>query len=102
MRILFAHASPAWTGSARVFAVAARGLAARGHQVTFLCPPDSPVEQRLDYAAYEVLPIGLHIPWAVAATRLRRVLTVRVVEVHNERVTCTGLTGLPPPMGRFR
>ncbi|HEU4563926.1 MAG TPA: glycosyltransferase family 4 protein [Gemmatimonadaceae bacterium] len=88
MRILFCHAGRAWTGSTRVFASAARGLARRGHQVTFVCPPDSPVEQRLDYEAYEVLPMPLDGTWSMAAWRLRGVLDLRFVEVcfaHTER-----------------
>ncbi|MDQ3697223.1 MAG: glycosyltransferase family 4 protein [Gemmatimonadota bacterium] len=88
MRVLFLHSGRAWSGSARVFASASRGLAARGHQVTFVCSPDSPVEQRLDYAAYEVLPIDLGVPWGIAAWHLRQVLTMRFVEVcfvHTER-----------------
>src|SRR5919198_4150543 len=88
MNVLFLHAGRAWTGSARVFAAAARGLAARGQQVTFVCQPDSGVEQRLDYSAYEVLPMDLDAPLAVAALRLRRALALRLVEacfVHGER-----------------
>lgn len=88
MRALFLTVGRQWSGSARVFAAAARGLAARGHQVTFVCAPDSPIEQRLDYGAYEVLPIDLRGPVAVAAARMRRVLTMRFVEicfVHTER-----------------
>ncbi|CAA9338604.1 MAG: hypothetical protein AVDCRST_MAG40-2288, partial [uncultured Gemmatimonadaceae bacterium] len=37
MRALFYHNSAEWTGSARIFAAAARTLAARGHQVTYAC-----------------------------------------------------------------
>lgn len=88
MRILFLHTARTWTGSARALAAAARGLAARGHQVTFVCAPDSPVEQHLEYDRYEVLPVELGMPWSVAAARLRGVLTMRFVEVcivHTER-----------------
>ena len=58
MRVLFYHGSRAWSGSARAFATAARGLSERGHTVTFLCEPDSLVEERLDFGAYEVLPMS--------------------------------------------
>jgi glycosyltransferase involved in cell wall biosynthesis len=88
VRVLFFQADPHWTGSTRVFAEAARGLAARGHQVTFVCAPDSAVEQRLDYGAYEVLPLDLADPLPVTALRMRRVLDLRFVEVsfvHAER-----------------
>jgi len=88
VRILFYHAARGWSGSARVFADAARGLAARGHQVSFVCAPDSQVEQRLDYAAYEVLPTASRASWPSSAWRLRQVLSMRFVEVifvHTER-----------------
>ena len=88
MRVLFYTAARAWSGSARAFAAAARGLAARGHQVTYVCPPDSPVEQHLDHTAYEVLPLPAWGPWPLAAWRLRRLLSERFVEVifvHTER-----------------
>jgi len=88
VRILFYHAARGWSGSARAFADAARGLAARGHQVTFVCAPDSQVEQRLDYVAYEVLPAVRRGLWPQSALQLRQILAVRSVEVmfvHTER-----------------
>ena len=88
MRILFYHADRGWSGSARAFADAARGLAARGHHVTFACVPDSQVEQRLDYTAYEVLPMVHRAPWPRSTWQLREVLNTRLVEVifvHTER-----------------
>ncbi|HYN80058.1 MAG TPA: glycosyltransferase family 4 protein [Gemmatimonadaceae bacterium] len=45
MHILFLHFAREWSGTARAFSVAARGLAARGHTVRFLAEPDSSVEQ---------------------------------------------------------
>jgi glycosyltransferase involved in cell wall biosynthesis len=45
VHILFLHCAREWSGTARAFAVAARGLAARGHTVRFLTEPDSSVEQ---------------------------------------------------------
>ncbi|MBC7788961.1 MAG: glycosyltransferase family 4 protein [Anaerolineae bacterium] len=88
MRILFYHAARGWSGGARAFADAARGLAARGHQVSFACASDSQVEHRLDHAAYEVLPMLRRRPWPRSALRLREVLTLRQVEVifvHTDR-----------------
>ncbi|MGI9076270.1 MAG: glycosyltransferase, partial [Gemmatimonadaceae bacterium] len=88
MRILFYHSARRWTGSARAFADAARGLAARGHQVSFVCVAHSQVEQRLDHAAYEVLPMAHGGPWPRSAWQLREVLSTRFVEVifaHTER-----------------
>jgi len=45
VHILFLHFAREWSGTARAFSVAARGLAARGHTVRFLAEPDSSAEQ---------------------------------------------------------
>jgi glycosyltransferase involved in cell wall biosynthesis len=47
MRILLSNASAAWGGVHRVTEVLARGLAARGHDVSLLCRPGSPLETRM-------------------------------------------------------
>lgn len=39
MRLLFLASDAAWTASTRIFAAAARGLAAKGHEVSIACPP---------------------------------------------------------------
>ena len=44
MRVLFLHTAREWSGTARAFARAGRGLAERGAKVTLLVPPDSNVE----------------------------------------------------------
>lgn len=88
MRVLFYAAEPAWSGRARAFAALARALAERGHAVTMVCPPDSPLERRLEYGAYEVVPLASDAPSAVTAERLRRALQERFVEVvcvHTDR-----------------
>ena len=107
MRILFLHCEKDWSGTARAFAVAARGLAARGHEVTFLAEPHSNVEQSAarmanvaskiggadpvaarDVAPFEVLPFTCDGTWIAAAFRLRRLFRrwdADVVFVHSER-----------------
>ncbi|MEO5903354.1 MAG: glycosyltransferase [Gemmatimonadaceae bacterium] len=107
MRILFLHCSREWSGTARAFAVAARGLAARGYNVTFLAEPHSNVEQSAsrmatvasklggddpvaprDVAPFEVVPFSCEGPWFWAAWRLRHVFRrwdAEVVLVHTER-----------------
>jgi len=57
VRLLFYIEAPEWTGSARAFVAAARGLAERGHGVTVACRPESALERRLEFGAYEVLSI---------------------------------------------
>ncbi|HEU4643308.1 MAG TPA: glycosyltransferase family 4 protein [Gemmatimonadaceae bacterium] len=88
MRILFYHEGHAWTGSSRAFATLARGLSERGHSVTFACPPETPVEQRLEFGAYEVLALEADAPAPLAAQRLRHALQerfIQVVCVHGNR-----------------
>lgn len=107
MRILFLHSAREWSGTARASAVAARGLAARGYNVTFLADPDSVVEQsasriatvasRLggndpvapkDVAPFEVVQFSSEGFWLAAAWRLRHTFRrwdTDVVFVHTER-----------------
>jgi len=51
VHILFLHCAKDFAGTARAFAVAARGLAARGHTVRFLAEPESSVEQSVSRMA---------------------------------------------------
>ena len=88
MRVLFYHSAREWSGRARVFSTVARGLAERGYQVTFVCRPDSAVEQRISQYGYEVVPIEMGDAWLWESWRLRQVLLDRFVEViftHTER-----------------
>jgi hypothetical protein len=87
VRVLFYHPSRGWSGRARAFAAAAKGLATRGYQVTFVCQPESAVEQRLSSTGYDIIPVtgraGVR-----AGLRLRRIMHERFVEVvfvHSER-----------------
>lgn len=80
MRALFFYSDRAWSGRARVFAAAARGLAERGYQVTYVCQPESAVEQRLSSAGYDIVPVGGR-PGTRMGLRLRRVMHARFVEV---------------------
>lgn len=108
MRILFLHCAREWSGTARAFAVAARGLAARGYNVTFLAEPHSNVEQsasrmatvasriggddpvaaKRDVAPFEVTAFSYDGFWLACAWRLRHLFRrwdVDVVFVHTER-----------------
>jgi len=107
VRILFLHCAREWSGTARTFAVAARGLAARGYNVTFLAEPDSIVEQsasriasvasRLggndpvapkEVAPFDVMQFSCDGFWLRAAWRLRhsfRRWDIDVLFVHTER-----------------
>ncbi|MEO8194476.1 MAG: glycosyltransferase, partial [Gemmatimonadales bacterium] len=107
MRILFLHCAREWSGTARAFAVAARGLAARGYNVTFLAEPHSNVEQSVsrmatvasklggdepgaskDVAPFEVTSFTCDGFWLATAWRLRHLFRrwdADVVLVHSER-----------------
>jgi glycosyltransferase involved in cell wall biosynthesis len=107
VHLLFLHCTREFTGTARAFAVAARGLAARGHTVRFLAEPDSSVEQaatriatvasRLggtapdaqhEVAAFEVVQFACEGFWFSAAWRLRHLFRhwdADVVFVTTER-----------------
>jgi glycosyltransferase involved in cell wall biosynthesis len=81
MRILFYSRSPEWNGSARALAASARGMSERGHNVTVVCPPESALEQHLEFGAYEVVSLSTLPPWPVAALRLRTLLHDRFIQV---------------------
>ena len=106
MRILFLHCAREWSGTARALAVAARGLAARGYNVTFLAEPHSNVEQsasrmatvasriagedaapaRKDVAPFEVMAFTCDGLWMACAWRLRHLFRrwdFDVVFVHS-------------------
>lgn len=88
MRILFYSRHPEWNGSARALAASARGMSERGHNVTVVCPPESPLEQHLESGAYEVVSLSTLLPWPVAALRLQRLLHdrfIQVVVVNDDR-----------------
>lgn len=88
MRTLFYISDETWTGCARTFVTAARGLAERGHQPTVACCGGSVVEQRASEAGLETVPIAADANVAADAWWLRRVLQERFVEVafvHSER-----------------
>jgi glycosyltransferase involved in cell wall biosynthesis len=107
VRVLFLHCAREWSGTARAFAVAARGLAARGYNVAYLAEPHSNVEQSAsrmatvaqkiggedptgsrDVAPFEVVPFSCDAVWFKSAWRLRHVFRrwdADVLFVHTER-----------------
>jgi glycosyltransferase involved in cell wall biosynthesis len=107
MRILFLHGAREWSGTARAFAVAARGLAARGHHVSYVAEEDSsvyqsatkiaavaekiggsdPVAER-DVAPFDVVPFRWDGTWLGPAWSLRHLFRrwdADVVFVTTER-----------------
>jgi glycosyltransferase involved in cell wall biosynthesis len=88
VRVLFYIDSPEWTGSARAFVAAARGLSERGHTVTVACRPESALEQRLEFGAYEVvsLPTGPAGARMLRATVQERFVQVMFVQTEREQL----------------
>lgn len=78
MKILFYHSQREWTGTTRVIAIAARGLARKGHTVRVVVPPDSSAEQGLSRAlkgdsSVEVLIFESGGSWFGSGRRLRKI-----------------------------
>jgi glycosyltransferase involved in cell wall biosynthesis len=84
--VIFLHTAREWSGTARAFARAARGLAARGASVSMVTTPNSnvelgagaPAEARLTPASqqtplpYDVIPFSAEGFWYFASRRFRK------------------------------
>ncbi len=88
MRILFYYAATHWSGSARAFAVAARGLASMGEPVTVVCRAATAPEKIFTDWGLDVVAVPATNAVSRDAWRLRTVLKDRFIEVvflHSER-----------------
>jgi glycosyltransferase involved in cell wall biosynthesis len=88
VRLLFVHTGNDWAGTARAFAAAARGLAARGHETAFACVAGSVVEARANRDQLNVITLPAGNSGARDAWRLRGALQERrpdAIFVHTER-----------------
>jgi hypothetical protein len=97
MRALFYHTQKNWTGSSRAFAVAARGLAARGESITVVCRVDTPVEEGFAREGLDVIPLPISDSVTRDAWRLRTVLKEKFVEavfLHTEREQLVASTAM--------
>jgi len=94
MRVVLSNASYAWGGVHQVTEVLARGLPARGHEVTVFVRPDSPLEERMrGVAPVEPILKGMDLsPLAIsrAATALRRHRAQVVLTLMKKDVRITG------------
>ncbi|MFL5381132.1 MAG: glycosyltransferase family 4 protein [Longimicrobiaceae bacterium] len=94
MRIVLSNASYAWGGVHQVTEVLARGLQARGHEVTVFVRPDSPLEERMrGVAPVEPILKGMDLsPLAIsrAAAALRRHRSDVVLTLMKKDVRITG------------
>jgi glycosyltransferase involved in cell wall biosynthesis len=88
MRVLFYIGDKSWSGCARAFIAAARGLGARGHQVTLVCPGGSAPARRAEALGVQTLAVDPDGTGVGDAFHLRRVMQERFVEVafvHTDR-----------------
>jgi glycosyltransferase involved in cell wall biosynthesis len=95
MNCMFLNADSEWSGSARAFAAAARGLAQRGHMITFVAEADSTVERVMADAtsgsgagSVVLEPMSVDRTAIGAARRLAKLARrsmVRVVFVDSDR-----------------
>lgn len=87
MRFLFIVSDTQWSARARAFVLAARGLAARGHEARIACTADCPVQVRAADARVPVLPMDSESSTAGTAWQLRGALKEQgadVVFVHTD------------------
>jgi glycosyltransferase involved in cell wall biosynthesis len=88
MRVLFYIGEKRWSGCARAFVAAARGLGTRGHQVTLVCPGGTTAARRAEALGVNTVPADPNATAAGDAWGLRRLLQERFVEVafvHTDR-----------------
>jgi hypothetical protein len=81
MRVLFYHGESAWSGTARIAIQAARGLAARGHQITVAACSGGPIEAAAQAANLETTPLDGGASAVGGAFDLRKVLAEKFIEV---------------------
>ncbi len=81
MRVLFYMPGAEWSATERVIMTAARGLAARGHQVFMACCSATPIEATAQAEGVETILIDGGSSAAGGAWDLRKVLQEKFVEV---------------------
>ncbi len=81
MRALLLVSDGEWSARARAFVLAARGLAARGHDVVVACASDCPIQVRLARMQLPVVTLRPNASTAGDALLLRRAFMEREVDV---------------------
>ena len=87
MHVQFFIGDADWSARARIFTMAAHGLAARGHEVSVACPP-GPIIDRIDASQVDIVRIDPQANAAFGTFDFRRVAQERsldVVFVHTPR-----------------
>jgi hypothetical protein len=97
MRSLFYYSDSHWTGGARAFSIAARGLSARGHPVTIVCCADTSAELGFAREGVDLVAIPQGGTVGGDAWRLRAVLKEKFTEavfLHTEREQVVASTAM--------
>ncbi len=81
MRVLFYNSEATWSGTSRIAIQAARGLAARGHHITFAACSGGQVEWAAQGASLETTPLDSGASAVGGALDLRKVLADKFIEV---------------------
>ena len=81
MRVLFLVSDQGWSARARAFLLAARGLSARGHDVSLACESACPVQVRASESDVPVVSMEHDASAAGSTWQLRRTLHDREVDV---------------------
>jgi glycosyltransferase involved in cell wall biosynthesis len=105
LKILQAVSNSATSGGEKIALELAKMLAARGHHVTFSCPPDTWLEQDATRQGLDVVPIDFRkhkgVPGMIALTRYVRGQSFDILHTHLSRATYAGLLAtrfVPAPM----
>lgn len=95
MRILHVDSAAAWRGGQNQVLLAARGMAARGHEVALACRAGGVLEERARAAGLDVygLPFGgdLDPRAALGLGRVLRALRPGVMQLHDPHALAAGL-----------
>ena len=81
MRVLFYSPVAGWSATERVLMTAARGLLARGHQVTVACCAGTPLEATAQAEGVETVAVDAASSTPGGAWDLRKVLQEKFIEV---------------------
>ena len=97
MEAIFFHEGERWSGTARAFVAAARGLDARGWRVAMACLADGAVQERAARAGIETIATSTKPSFFGDSERLRKTLNSRaadVVYVHSEHEQLAAATAV--------
>lgn len=87
MRALFLVSGDDWNARARAFVLAARGLKARGHEVTLACASECPIQVRAAASEFPVISLNADASATGSTLQIRRALKDHgfdVVFVHTD------------------